>query len=94
MTPIPYKGTPEAMQEVVAGRTHIMVIAEGKDDGDGHHQGRVDHHVIRGCLYTATGRIAALAGQLNALADAAETTIDVLAPAVGCTVDAVYEQRS
>ena len=29
MTPIPYKGTPEAMQEVVAGRTHVMVIARG-----------------------------------------------------------------
>jgi len=25
MTPIPYKGTPEAMQEVVAGRTHVMI---------------------------------------------------------------------
>jgi tripartite-type tricarboxylate transporter receptor subunit TctC len=25
MTPIPYKGTPEAMQEIVAGRTHLMV---------------------------------------------------------------------
>jgi len=25
MTAIPYKGTPEAMQEVVAGRTHLMI---------------------------------------------------------------------
>jgi tripartite-type tricarboxylate transporter receptor subunit TctC len=25
MTPIPYKGTPEALQEVIAGRTHIMI---------------------------------------------------------------------
>jgi tripartite-type tricarboxylate transporter receptor subunit TctC len=25
MTPIPYKGTPEALQEVVAGRTHLMI---------------------------------------------------------------------
>jgi tripartite-type tricarboxylate transporter receptor subunit TctC len=25
MTAIPYKGTPEAMQEVIAGRTHVMI---------------------------------------------------------------------
>jgi tripartite-type tricarboxylate transporter receptor subunit TctC len=25
MTPIPYKGTPEAMQELIAGRTHLMI---------------------------------------------------------------------
>jgi tripartite-type tricarboxylate transporter receptor subunit TctC len=25
MTPIPYKGTPEAMQEIIAGRTHLMI---------------------------------------------------------------------
>jgi tripartite-type tricarboxylate transporter receptor subunit TctC len=25
MTPIPYKGTPEALQEIVAGRTHILI---------------------------------------------------------------------
>ncbi len=25
MTPIPYKGTPEALQEVIAGRTHLMI---------------------------------------------------------------------
>ena len=25
MTPIPYKGTPEAMQELIAGRTHLMM---------------------------------------------------------------------
>ncbi len=25
MTPIPFKGTPEAMQELIAGRTHIMI---------------------------------------------------------------------
>jgi tripartite-type tricarboxylate transporter receptor subunit TctC len=25
MTPIPYKGTPEAIQEIIAGRTHLMI---------------------------------------------------------------------
>ncbi|MBV8240538.1 MAG: tripartite tricarboxylate transporter substrate binding protein [Hyphomicrobiales bacterium] len=25
MTPIPYKGTPEALQEIVAGRTHLLI---------------------------------------------------------------------
>jgi tripartite-type tricarboxylate transporter receptor subunit TctC len=25
MTPIPYKGTPEALQELIAGRTHVMI---------------------------------------------------------------------
>jgi tripartite-type tricarboxylate transporter receptor subunit TctC len=25
MTAIPYKGTPEAMQEIIAGRTHLMI---------------------------------------------------------------------
>jgi hypothetical protein len=42
-------------------------------------------------LADATGQIAALARHLNALADAAEATIDVLAPAVGCAVADVYE---
>jgi hypothetical protein len=39
----------------------------------------------------ATRRTAALARHLSALADTAEDTIDVLAPAVGCTVADVYE---
>jgi hypothetical protein len=42
-------------------------------------------------LADATGRIAALARQLSALADAAESTIDALAPAVRCTIADVYE---
>src|SRR5258708_19902555 len=25
MTPIPYKGPPEALQEIVAGRTHLLI---------------------------------------------------------------------
>jgi hypothetical protein len=45
-------------------------------------------------LADATGSIAALARELSALADAAESTIDVLAPAKGCNVADVYAQVS